>query len=245
MATFLELTNELLSRVNEGLLTASSFASARSVQGTAKNCINAAIGEIMLSEKEWSFNFLQGSQTLTVGQEEYPLPVDCDSPDWESFRIRNDGTLATKTLPLELISRDDWYKYERPYDEDTGGLGRAVPRFVFMSNRNGVLSFGVTPSPDQAYVVDFDYYSNSQVLENYDDVCRIPDKYRHVVIAGALKHLNMNKDNSQQGAFWTADFDRQLSRMRRFLAPSKDNLRDTRVNFGGSRWKGSPSQGTF
>lgn len=237
MSTYLELTNELLRRVQDTELTESNFASARSTQATAKDCIKASINEIMAYEKEWAFNFTSGSQILTIADNLYILPADCDSPDWESFRILKDDVINQNTVPLDLISKDFWYKQYRPMDEDSVPTGRMVPCYVFMSTEGGQTSFGVTPAPDKAYTVAFDYYVIETQLDLFSDSVRIPERFNYVIINGGLKHFNMYKDNTEQGAYWTKEFDNSMSRMRQYLAPRKDDLRDTRVNFGGPSWR--------
>lgn len=237
MSTFLELTNELLRRINEVELTSTSFASARGIQATAKDCVLASINEIMAEEKEWSFNFKTGSQLLTQGSTQYTLPADLESADWESFRLEKDDALSINTTSLRLISKDKWYQFFRPQDEDQGSDGRSVPEFVFMSNQGADLGFGVTPSPDKAYTVLFDYYQINTDMSAYDDTTTIPTRWDFVIMAGALKHFNLMKDNLDQGNFWTQEFGKAISKMRGYLAPRKDDIIDRRVSFGGPFWK--------
>jgi hypothetical protein len=237
MATFLELTNELLRKLNEVEITSTDFPSLVGIQATAKDCIKYSINEIMDAENNWSFNWVAGTQLCVQGQVEYELPADCNQPDWESFRIQKDDVLNIQTSSLKLISKDYWYERLRAADEDAGSDGRMVPEMVFMSNEGATQSFGVTPSPDLAYTVNYEYYSIHPELDLYSDTTRIPDRYKYVIIAGALKHFNFFKDNMEQGAFWTNEFQKMLSGMRVSLAPRKDDIRDTRVNFGGPSWR--------
>ena len=53
MATYLDLTNELLRRLNEVQMDSTDFATARNVQALAKDAINASIREILHSAQEW------------------------------------------------------------------------------------------------------------------------------------------------------------------------------------------------
>lgn len=237
MSTYLELTNELLRRINEVELTSTTFASARGIQATAKDCIRAGVNEIMSSEKEWVFNYTTGTQLLTVGTEEYTLPVNCEVADWESFRIEKDDILGVNTTPLNLISKNYWYQHLRPSDEDSGTTGIRMPESVFMSTYNAQLSFGVTPSPERAYTVAFDYYLIDDELDLYSDSVRIPVRFNFVIMACALKHFNLFKDNIEQGSFWTKESEMAISKMRAYLAPRKDDVTDTRTNFGGQNWR--------
>ena len=236
-STYLDLTNELLRRLLEGQLTASTFASARATQATAKDCIRAAVNEIYAREKEWPFNYVAGSQLLTVGTEEYALPADCDNVDWESFRIQKDDTLNVKTIPLHLISRDMWYKRYRPVDEDSGTDGVSVPSYVFDSVYGATRAFGVTPSPNEAYTVAFDYFKDPAQLSLWDDTVTIPVRYNYVILNHALVHFYMFKDNVDQARVWTETAKESLSVMRHALIAKKDDIKDTRTNYGGNLWR--------
>ena len=55
MSTFINLTNELLRRLNEVQIDESSFASAKNVQALAKDAINSAIRQTLQDAQEWPF----------------------------------------------------------------------------------------------------------------------------------------------------------------------------------------------
>lgn len=238
-STYLSLTNQLLRRLNEGTLTSTDFASARSTQGTAKDAIMASIQEINAAEREWPFHYKTGSQVLVAGTMEYSFPTDLKTPDWESFYIEKDDTLGINTTPLEMIARDVWFKVHRPYDLDAGASGREAPYFIFDSSSGMARSFGVTPSPDAAYTVKYEYYAIGDVLSAHDDLTSIPPRYDWVIINGALKHLNSAKDNLDQTTYWAEEFNKGINAMRHDLIPKKDDMRSTMVNYGGNRWKSS------
>lgn len=235
-STYLSLTNELLRRLNQTTVSESDFPSVRSIQATAKDCIRASVAEINAKEKEWPFQYMSGSQTLTVGVNEYALPVDCKMPDWESFFIERDDDLSQTTRSLKMISRDEWLQKYRvlDYDSDTG---IECPKFVFDSSFGGVRGFGVTPAPDQEYTVGYEYYALDTELSAATDEVLIPKQYDYVIINGALKHFYMSKDNTQQGQLWMGEFDKTLNQMRHDLIPKKDNMVDTMVNLRGNNRK--------
>jgi hypothetical protein len=244
MSTYLELTNELLRRTLDTELTASNFASATSTQATAKDLIKIAVDEIFASEEYWPFAYMTGEQLLSVGVEQYALPSSTglanNAVDWKSFRIEKDDTLGINTTPLELISHDEWKMFLRQYDEDSEADGRGVPKYVFVTNGaiasdNG--SFGISPSPNEAYTVLFDYYVTNPDLSAYDDEVLIPSRFNFVIINFALKHFNMFKDNSEQATFWTSEAKKSLKSMRDNLLPRQDAMRSTVVNFGGNEWR--------
>ena len=55
MATYLNLTNELLREFNEVVLTSSDFSSAIGIQQHAKDAINRAYLDIVNEEPSWPF----------------------------------------------------------------------------------------------------------------------------------------------------------------------------------------------
>ena len=55
MATFLNLTNELLREMNEVELTSSNFGSAVGIQQHAKDSINRGYLDIVNEEPQWPF----------------------------------------------------------------------------------------------------------------------------------------------------------------------------------------------
>ena len=70
MSTFLDLTNQLLRRLNEVEIAQADFPSVRGVQATAKDAIKNAIAKINQAEYEWPFNAVEHTQLLVVGQED-------------------------------------------------------------------------------------------------------------------------------------------------------------------------------
>ena len=53
--TYLQLTNELLRELNEVVLTSSNFSDAIGIQAHAKDCINRAYNDIVMSEPNGDF----------------------------------------------------------------------------------------------------------------------------------------------------------------------------------------------
>ena len=55
MATYLNLSNELLRELNEVVLTASTFSAAIGIQAHVKDSINRAYLDIVNEEPQWPF----------------------------------------------------------------------------------------------------------------------------------------------------------------------------------------------
>ena len=236
MATsFLDLTNKLLRRLNEVELTSSTFASARNIQASAKDFIIDAVDEIMAREHEWPFNSGTGSETCVVGQELYSFDTGTTTVDWESFRIEKDDTLGVNTTPLTFINKDTWYKRQRKFDDDSESTGLRVPRYVFATNSGG---FGVSPSPDQTYEILYDRFTEPTRMSTYTDTTTIPSRFDYVIVAVALKHFNMHKDNAEQTQLTDQQAERAIAQMRAMLMNKQDHMEDTRTNYGGMRFVG-------
>lgn len=243
MSTYLELTNQLLRRVNEVELTASTFPSSYGVQSMAKDAIQASINEIMTASNRWPFNYRVMSQLLTIGQENYAIPNNYEYMDWYSFRIRKDDTLNVNTTNVTLMNRDELHQKLLPADLDAGVTGRGVPAFIApdsadVPNAGGdYRGYTISPSPDKAYTLDFQAYEIINELSTYSQACRIPDRFNYVIMAGALKHFYMFRDNTEQAVAQQPLFNKALAQMIVVLVPVQDDLVDTRTNFGGMTWR--------
>lgn len=241
-STYMALTNRLLRRLNEVEIDQSDFASVRGVQATAKDCILDAVREINTRKIDWPFNAVQHSQTLEVGVEEYAWPADFTAADWNSFQLQKDDTLNVNSKKLVLINREEWYSNPKLLDDDSEADGRNIPDYVFPSHGQG---WGVTPSPNEEYPIKFRYYKNPDDLSLYDDEVTIPTKFDPVIIAGALYHLNLFKENKEGAGMMKARFEEGIRDMTNVFLPNVVYMYDTRVNFGGGvngtqgMWRGS------
>lgn len=231
-STYMDLTNRLLRRVNDVEITESDFASTRGIQAVAKDCVLDTVREINSSRIDWPFNAVEHSQTLQVGVEEYAWPLQFTAVDWNSFQLQKDDTLNINHQQLTPISREEWYHNYRDIDYDSESSGKGVPVFCFPSHGQG---WGVSPSPNQEYPIKFRYYKNPDDIVNFDDQVSIPDKFDYVIIAGALMHMNLFKENPQGVAIAKKQFDDGIKDMVNLYLPNPTYAYDSRVNFGGGQ----------
>ena len=70
--TYLDITNEVLARFNEVVLTA-NFANSSGFQTQCKNAVNDAINYIFQREFGWSFSHAQQTETLVAGTTRYTV----------------------------------------------------------------------------------------------------------------------------------------------------------------------------
>lgn len=225
--TFLDLTNSVLLKLNEVQVTSSDWPSLRGVHAEAKAAVLQSIRDIQSFVKEWPFNFQTGSQVLTVGQELYDLPEAYSTVDWESFYIEKDDDLSVNSKRLVPKDETYWSRYDRQLDFDSGSDGRNVPDYVF---KGSGLKFGVSPSPDKAYTVKFQYHKDPVEMSAYDDTTTIPDRYKNVIIQGALQYFYMIYDNTTQGKVTEDRFKKQLAKMKSDLIEDEIvEVKDSRI----------------
>lgn len=225
-STFLDLTNQLLRRLNEVEVSSSDFSSCRGVQALAKDAIRNSIAKINSAEFEWPFNATQHSQQLSVGQEEYSWPLYYKSVDWNSFQIQKNESLSVGFSHLALISRDSYYGSAKDADDEAGASGRRVPTQVAPAHGNGYI---VTPSPDQAYRLVFRYYMNHTSLSGPTDLTRVPDTYDHILIDGALYQVYLFRDNTEAAGVSLTLFQQGIKEMQSILINKYETITDTRT----------------
>ena len=225
MATFLNVTNELLRRLNEVTIDQSDFLTVRNVQALAKDSVNSSVRKIIQSAQEWPFTLATEEQTLTAGTREYDFPADMSSVDWESFYIKQLASRSNQPRKLAVVPYTEYLESYRPSDE-TGdsGSGIAVPLRVYQTQEE---KFGVTPSPDDAYVIEYKYWTFPTAMTAFDDTCVIPDRFIHVVIDGAMMYMMRFRSNEQSAAVHQNDFVEGIKMMRRVLVDDNLSLRST------------------
>jgi len=227
-ATFIELSNRVLRRLNEVEFSSSDFPTARGVQALVKDAVQASIASINQSEFEWPFNAAEHTQTLEVGKEEYEWPNFFKVVDWNSFQVIESASGTNQFTHLNYIGRDEYYDKYRDDDNQSDAIGRATPSMVFPSHGNG---FGVTPSPDSAYQVRFRYFLNYADLNLYDDQTRVPESFSSVIVDGALMHMYMFKDNVEAAQIAQSLFAQGLKNLQTLYINNYEYITDHRVAF--------------
>lgn len=214
MATYISLTNELLRRINEVNLDSNDFALARNVQALAKDAINSSIREIMQSAQEWPFAIVTYTQTLTAGVGVYSLPADASSVDWSSFYLKLLPSVGNSPRQLPVISYDKYLNMHRPIEDMNGVGGYGVPLTVYQTQE---MKFGVTPLPSDAFEIEYKYWSYAPDLSVDVDVPVIPDRFKHIIIDGAMMYMMTFRSNEQSAAIHRDKFQDGIKMMRRLL----------------------------
>ena len=229
MATYVTLVNELLRRMNEVTLDTAGdgFDSVRNVQALAKDAVNSSIRLILQDGQEWPFLKTTFTQTLTVGTRQYDFPADYSSTDWDTFYLKKLSSENNSPMPLTVISYEQYIQNVRPSD-DTGDQvnGDGPPALVYQTLGT---AFGVSPIPNAAYEIEYVYWKFPTDLTAFNDVAIIPDRFKHVVIDGAMMFMMRFRSNEQSAAMHQNNFEDGIKTMRRVLIDDTLFVRSTVV----------------
>lgn len=234
MATYLDLTNELLRRLNEVTIDQSEFLTVRNIQSLAKDAINSSIREILQTAIEWPFTLKTYTQTATAGTGVYDFPSDFSSVDWESFYLKKHSTKENQPKTLTVVEYVHYSKHLRPVEDTTGEGGRSAPDYVYQTMDE---KFGVSPIPDTDYEIEYRYWEFPADLSAYDDTTVIPSRFRHIIIDGAMMYMMRFRSNEQSAAVHEKKFKDGIKSMRRLLVDEPMTLRSTVISRGADATK--------
>ena len=116
--TYLELTNDVLTRMNEVVLTSANFTDARGVQVQAKNAINEAIRHINQKEFAYPFNHASNSSTVVPGVVRYAIPTGTKYIDYNTARIKKDTDVSASGVNLKRLNYNEYISKEFSTQED-------------------------------------------------------------------------------------------------------------------------------
>lgn len=223
MSNFVTLTNKLLLRLNEVTLDVGGdgFNNVRGVQALAKDSINNSVREIFQEAQEWPFLKQTYTQTLTDDVREYSYPADYSSADIETFYLKKNDPLGSEPSHLPVINYDDYIQNYRSLD-DNGQKG--VPRMVYQTYEE---KFGVTPTPNGAYEIEYVYWSFPSDLVAFNDNCLIPTRFDAVIVDGAMMYMMRFRSNDQSAMVHQQKFVEGIKRMRRVLLDDPTFVRST------------------
>ena len=227
--TYVTLVNKVLTRMNEVNLdiAGDGFDSVRNVQALAKEAVNSSIRLILQDAQEWPFLKTTYTQTLTAGTREYDLPADASSVDWDTFYIKQLTSKENEPKALRPISFEEYTQSFRSLDDTGSASGRSAPEYVYQTYEE---KFGLTPSPDDVYEVEYVYWSFPSDLTLYDDTCIIPSRFDHVIVDGAVMFMMRFRSNEQSAAVHQTNFQEGIKAMRRVLLDDKLHVRSTVIN---------------
>jgi hypothetical protein len=116
--TYLSLTNDVLTRMNEVVLTAANFTDARGIQVQSKNAINEAIRHINQKEFAYPFNHASNSSTVVPGVVRYAIPTGTKYIDYNTARIKKDTDVSASGVNLKRLNYNEYISKEFSTQED-------------------------------------------------------------------------------------------------------------------------------
>jgi len=116
--TFLTLANDVITRMNEVVLTSANFTDARGVQVQCKNAVNESIRYINQKEFAYPFNHASNSSTLVPGTSKYSLPTSTKHIDYNTARIKKDTDLSVSGNSLTKLDYNEYVNKEFANQED-------------------------------------------------------------------------------------------------------------------------------
>ena len=239
MATYLNLTNELLRELNEVVLTSSNFSDAVGIQAHAQDCINRAYSDIVMAEPQWAFlatgesgatdpfygnvyvETVAGTRWYELKASSSSITADYGSVDWDNFYLTTIGVSGASTpytsQNLKFVTTEEWKDHLRESEniDDADSQTYGEPKFVIRSP--DARKFGVSPIPDKVYRVWFFAWDLPTALDAHGDATVFPDVYSPVLMARARYHFHQFKDAPQQAAFALEDYKKGLKQMRSAL----------------------------
>ena len=227
--TYLNLVNDLLRRTNEVTLAATGdgFDTAKNVQAIAKDAVNNSIREILQDGHQFPFLKTTTTQTLTAGTGTYDFPTDTASVDWDTFYLRALASAGNTARALSTVPFEQYIKFYKATEENSGTSARTSPSIVYQTSEE---KFGVTPIPDAAYVIEFVYYKFPDDLSAASDPMIIPDRFKHIIIDGAMMYMMRFRSNEQSAQIHQQKFKDGIKTMRRLLLDDPIFVRSTFIN---------------
>lgn len=227
--TYLALVNKVLVRMNEVTLdlAGDGFDSVRNVQALAKEAVNSSVRMILQDAQEWPFLKTNYTQTLTAGTRQYDFPSDMGTVDWDTFYLKRLSSASNEPKALKPISYEEYIQQYRGRDDMGDAAGDGAPYYVYQTFGS---KFGVTPVPDDAYEVEYVYWSAPSDMTVYSDACIIPSRFDHVIIDGAVMFMMRFRSNEQSAAIHQNNFEEGIKAMRRVLLDDDLAIRSTVIN---------------
>jgi len=102
-----------------------------------------------------------------------------------------------------------------------------VPQFVFRGPND---SYGLSPYPNKRYALTFDYYTfPSADLSAHSDTTTVPDRFKHVIIDGAISYMYFFRGEVPLYERSFALFNDGIKNMQTLLINRNDYVRSTYI----------------
>ena len=213
--TYLGLVNDAALRLNETALTSENFSSAIGFYPSLKEAVNSSIRHINQAHFFWPYNHNLEEMELEAGVSRYALVDNSKYTDFGSFRVkRNTDLNVGQGRKLQQLTYAEYLDRYIDQEYETDATKGGVPRNVV---RTPDEEFIIVPMPNLAYEIDYEYYMEPVDLVNATDVPTIPERFRHVIVDGAMYYAYMFRDNIEMANLSQSKFENGIKQMRTLL----------------------------
>lgn len=222
--TYGDMCNKVIRAFNDVELTSITFPNTIGFQSVVKDAVNYAMRKMHENDNQWPFNHVTNTQTLVPLTPGYTFPVAALAVDWNTFVIKRDDTIPVSASWLRTLEYDDYIRswYSQDAQDDVGN----APNYVFKDQTG---NWGVSPKPDKAYTVQYEYWQQPLDLVNFADTTTIPDRYEYVIVYGAMSFCYRFRQNKQNADDFEGFFTDGIKTMRKNLMNSYIYVMDTRA----------------
>ena len=166
--TFLELVVKLRKECSVSGVGPVSLNDNRAECQRLVNWIRNSNIEIQGKYANWKFLWREGELTTEADKSRYVKAVDLPG----NVRVYREETFRHDGQPLTIA---DWYDFR----DTNPTLTYGAPEYM-IAVPNGDLQ--VYPTPDKAYSIEFEYYSEPQILTEQDEVPWIPVAWHKLIV---------------------------------------------------------------
>lgn len=212
---FRGLVNDVSGRLNEVQISEANFTAVSGVALNMKDAVNSSIRHINQAHFFWPFNHNTEEEMLSPGVSRYSLAENIKYVDFGSFRVKRDTTLNIgEGRRLNQLNYSEYLSTYIDQEYETDATRGAVPRNVV---RTPDMGYVIVPMPDKAYVIEYEQYMDPVDLISSTDIPTVPERFRHVIIDGAMYYAYMFRDNIEMANLSQSKFDNGIKQMRTVL----------------------------
>lgn len=148
-----------------------------------------------------NFKFMEATYTgaLTTGEYSFDLPTDVS--EVETFRITNPSGEEIDLTKNYITYAEFDNLYPDPAEQDNG----KPYRWTIREN-----NFLIYPAADQAYTLEIRYQKAPTVLSVNADVPDVPERFKELLVTGALARAHKFNDNYDIAQVEEAKFEKLL-----------------------------------
>lgn len=212
---YLGIVNDVAARFNETVLTSSNFSTSSGYYSVLKEAVNSSLRHINQNHFQWPFNHRTEDLDLDAGVSRYTPPDNAKYVDYSTFRVRRNSSLGVaQGKKLTEISYSEYLEKYIDQEDETDSTKGSLPLYVAAAPDG---DFVVAPMPDKDYEITYEYYAYPVDLVLSTDVPEVPERFRHVVVDGAMYYSYMFRDNVEQAGMSLNKFEQGLKQMRLLL----------------------------